>query len=703
MPSRSGSKAIAALVSVILLSVPHSAWSFEELPQDSAYYSEQPPSVIQGSSFLNFSEPISENSIINASWFAEITVLESYGTGLLGNRSLGLLGQIDSEIGDSDGWVDSDEASAFAEMVASARNWTDGQLGGCCSVDYSPMEATEGVLVIVTPPEEGPVNRTNGSWGWVEMANLSGETDHRTMRLVDLPRVGAMVEEVPMRVGLPDGWEVKYSPMFEIIGGDPNGFTVNRSMAPVAFDIRITIGQNGPPTISASRFPNTETYSTLDISSSFSAACSDNPLETPSINWSVSREGLEVAAYESHWIEVTPSELGFSHGETMTVKATCYDFHGATTDWTDSTIVDGIAPVWQGTISVDGANERVLDPDEGVIEVLAGSLLEFEINSSDGSTLPIFLEMFTNLSEGWRQFGNTIQTFQFTAIQGAGVNGADMSISDRHKARNPTEILVALVVTDDAGNSVMDEWTVRVMDSNPPTVIPRLFLESTEVELDDGAHEGDNLSLDLSHSYDDLDAIVDVSWSVWVNDDEVQLGEGWSVSDPIPLPPMPMGPNEIRVNATDSKGNGLSETVQLMVLPMRGAQISVLEASLSQGSGPDGLATLSVVVQNDGSSNAFARVCLSDVCGRWTEQSFSATLEAGPAQETIEFQFEADEANIEELYLHWDSASAGTYGHIPIGVSIEEEGGSQTLLVGLIAITAMASMGYYLTKVKKPE
>jgi len=166
---------------------------------------------------------------------------------------------------------------------------------------------------------------------------------------------------------------------------------------------------------------------------------------------------------------------------------------------------------------------------------------------------------------------------------------------------------------------------------------------------------------------------------------------------------MPMGPNEIRVNATDSKGNGLSETVQLMVLPMRGAQISVLEASLSQGSGPDGLATLSVVVQNDGSSNAFARVCLSDVCGRWTEQSFSATLEAGPAQETIEFQFEADEANIEELYLHWDSASAGTYGHIPIEVSIEEEGGSQTLLVGLIAITAMASMGYYLTKVKKPE
>ena len=95
--------------------------------------------TIDGHSFLNFSGNISQYSSINASWSLEVTVMEGYGTELLENRSLGLLGQIDTIIGNSDGWVDIEESEQFASMVSEARNWTDAESAGCCSFDYQPM------------------------------------------------------------------------------------------------------------------------------------------------------------------------------------------------------------------------------------------------------------------------------------------------------------------------------------------------------------------------------------------------------------------------------------------------------------------------------------------------------------------------------------------------------------------------------------
>ena len=70
---------------------------------------------IWGQSFLNFTDSISPSSQVNATWFAEITVSESYGTDLLENRSMGLLGQIDSHLGNSDGWINSTESQEFSE------------------------------------------------------------------------------------------------------------------------------------------------------------------------------------------------------------------------------------------------------------------------------------------------------------------------------------------------------------------------------------------------------------------------------------------------------------------------------------------------------------------------------------------------------------------------------------------------------------
>ena len=72
---------------------------------------------------------------------------------------------IDSELGDSDGWLSHEEAEDFADMVLMERNWSNAYLGGCCLFDYSPMMAVGAPIVVVQPPEIGPVNRTDVFWG----------------------------------------------------------------------------------------------------------------------------------------------------------------------------------------------------------------------------------------------------------------------------------------------------------------------------------------------------------------------------------------------------------------------------------------------------------------------------------------------------------------------------------------------------------
>jgi hypothetical protein len=658
-----------------------------------------PPPPIWGKSFLNFTSTISPNSFVNATWFAEVTVSEGYGTDLLENRSIGLLGQIDTHLGNSDGWVDSTESQEFSDLVSSSRNWTDSHSGGCCSFDYRSMDVIGDTEISVTPPETGPVNRTNGSWSWTESATMVGTSDGRTLRLIDIPRSGAIVEEVPLEIQLPDDWEYRYSPMSEVISGSPGLFTVNRSQAPVAYDIRITISENLPPTISASSSPFTTSTVPLGKSTTFSASCSDSPLETPQIQWTVSRQGVEVSTYNNSWFEVVPDEIGFSHGEVMSVNATCLDFHGFHSNWIANPIVDGILPTWTATMAVEGSPESALDPARtSPIMVPAGSKIRFDVNSSDDSTLPVRLELYTNISEGWRQSGTSEQTFEFTVNQGHGVNGAYMGIYERHLARDNTTISVALLVSDDAGNTDIGQWTIQVLDSNAPTIIPRLFSNGIEIEIGDDSHENDDLLLNLSHSYDDLDPIDKLSWSIWIDGNETSWSDSdWSISDPIPLPPLLQGDHQITIKSTDSKENTREETIMLTVQPRSGAHIRVVEASLSESSKVGETVILTVVVENEGVDQAFARVCLSDICGRWTEQPIAASLENGPGKGVVEFQFEMENESLDGLYLNWDSASAGTHGTIPLEVDFNAQGGSNTslkllLLAGIIS--AIALMAY---------
>ena len=111
-------------------------------------------------------------------------------------------------------------------------------------------------------------------------------------------------------------------------------------------------------------------------------------------------------------------------------------------------------------------------------------------------------------------------------------------------------------------------------------------------------------------------------------------------------------------------------------------------------------AVLTVIAQNDGSDPAFARVCLSGICGRWTEQPFSSSLQTGPENSLIEFQFEMKNDSLEGLYLHWDSASAGTNGQIPIEVRLdtERENSTDFMFASVITIASISLLYFIMTR-----
>jgi len=690
-------KAFSALITILILTsvisqvIPESRMLIGESESET---DESNQLAFHGQSFLNITGPILPNTPVNASWFAEVTVPESYGTELLENRSLGLLGQIDAYLGNSDGWLDSTESSAFADLVSSARNWTNGESAGCCVFDYSPMIAMDGTDVTVIPPEEGPVNRTGGYWGWTESAVVSGSADGRVLRLIDLPRAGSLIEEVPLEVNLPDGWEFKFSPMAEIIEGEPNRFTVNRSEAPVAYDIRVTIGTNLPPTISATRFPSTTAFIPLEKASSFSASCSDSPLESPDIVWSVTRGGEELATFHNPWFDFMPSEVGIYHGDQINVTATCTDFHGMTSKWTDSVSVDGIPPEWEGEIVLAyGDDQNSHDTLVEMIEIPSGGVIFLDVNGTDDSGIPVRLDLFTNITSDWRQQGVGQRTFQFTVYQGPGVNGADISIEERHKPKEPTLTSVVLRVMDDAGNEAIHEWIVRVLDSSPPTIIAEFRSDGIALDMGDGIHEGEPLKLNLSQSFDDIDSIDSLIWSAWVDGTPLLSGVGWSEIESFDLPNMSQGPHEVVVQSSDSNGNTRNETILFSVLPKLGTHISIVSQSISDDATVGSEATLSVLVENEGTDPAFVRACLDNICSRF-EQIDGSTLDSGPVRTPVELTFLVTNQTMTGLSIQWDSAAAGTNGQIPIELTIDEpEDESENSPYFIMAALLLLSLG----------
>ncbi len=614
-------------------------------------------SDIEGSSYLSITGEIGTESQINATWSASITIREEYGTDLLPNQSIGLRNQIDLHLGNSDGTLDSAEVSAFASLVVSARSWIDSETGGCCSFDNEPMQSSEGTSVSVTPPRTGSVEIENGTWGWNESASLVAQADSRSTRLIDLPRSGSVIEEVPLTISLPHPWEFRYSAMQEIIEGTPSEFTVIRGQSPVYSDIRISIDENQPPSITAERVGAEGSWSMpLDSPTTYSASCTDSALETPSVIWEFGNNGTFVLEARETEQTIIPSELGYSAGDVVSATVTCTDSFSSTVFWYENNIVDGAPPVWYAhftEVQSDGS-QVIHDETQSYISVRSDSQLTMNITSTDDFGQPVLIEVTSNKSQGWRHFSNDELGFTDRFSQGGQINGMHLNVSDRHESKERSVWDLSMTVTDEAGNNESMTWNVLVLDGSPPTIIPEIIAQSVPISPDNPARQGDEVILSLTESFDDIDSIQDLVWAVSLDSEKLVDNGSWEDAEKVQIPPMETGNHLFEIEAWDSSGNRGSISFYLSVAPAFGIDIEVLQQNVI-GEQTEGQTVVFIVtMQNLGATTASGRLCNSANCTDYVMIPGATATSTGVF--SVELNVHLEEVGDYDPYFEWVSS-----------------------------------------------
>ena len=629
------------------------------------------PKEITGYSKLSFIEPLSPNSGVNATWELQISIGENYGTDLLPNQSFGIRTQIDRYLGDDDGNLTVNETSSFSQLLLSARSWNNSELAGCCIFDYGLLVLSSPLDVSITPPPPGPVLSENESrWGWAESADLVASTDQRSTRLLDLPRTGSIVEEIPLIVSLQTPWELKFSAMQEIITGDPSNFSVQRSDSPVYSTIRIAIGQNDPPDVNVNRTGGNSISVPLDSPLSFFSECQDSVLENPQYEWGFSNNGTVVGSVsgtqtknEEMVTTIIPSSLGFLSSDVLSAEINCRDSHGSSSTWYQSVIVDGENPTYEIRLTeiTNSGVEIEHNVSDDILKIRQDSELYVDIIATDSSNLPVSITVTSNKSQGWRQFSIDELHFSTSFTQGVQVNGMHMPVEERHLQREKTLWNVMLNVSDEAGNTVEKTWEVQVEDSSAPVVMPSLFVNSDVMAPSNPPRLGDNLTLFLSDSFDDLDSIDDTMWTISVDGEIYVQDSNWSIAEKTLLPPLEIGGHTINIQAEDSNSNSGNLSFQFSIEPPLGFSIEVTDTSLSEKPSIGNSVTVTVFAKNSYSSVGSARLC------HLTECSDFVLMPGAPyGGFTLQLEVIPDNTGDLDMSIEWIGTEDGESGTIEL-------------------------------------
>ena len=645
---------------------------------------------ILGDSKLTITSPLNPSSNISAEWYANISMREDYGIDLLPNRDLGVRVQIDQNLGNGDGNLSLSEISEFVDIIMGARNLSDSEEIGCCLIDYNSLTPVRDLDIIVYPPAEGSESDSNGSWGWVESGELTGTTDSRTTRILDIPRFGGAIEEIPLRVILPSPWEFRYSAMQSVVEGSPNNFTVFRHQAPVASDIRITLGENYPPSIVASRLTG-NSFIPLHSPTQYNGECIDSALDQPSQWWPVHNNGTMMLSVDGDSLEFTASELNFSHGEVASVVMHCMDSFSSSSNWNENILIDGESPIWDASFEIQIDGETIeIDSSKPIIEVPSGSEFYFRFNAYDSGSLPVEIEVTSDKSENWRHSSFDQLEFMDRFFQGDQVNGMHLNLTERHEAKIPSEYSISLRVTDDASNTVTNDWNIIVTDSSGPTIIPEIFANDTPISPGSPARAGDIIMLSLTQSFDDLDAIDDVIWEIRMNDQVLAEQAIWRDAEKTILPITEAGTYILHVIAIDSEENMEQITWGLAVSPRLGVSISLLETVIIGDLVEGETINIIVTMENSGGDIGSGVLCSGNTCSE--EVLVAAANSGGTGLFSAELHLELNSSNKFDLRFDWTSDQAESNGTLVIEHDYIVQPAWQMPLQVLLAVVVLLAL-----------
>ena len=672
MMRMSVNKSVAVFLTIIVILTP---LSFAESGDDNTN-SEQ--IQISGQATLSLTGDLLPDSQINATWNLEIGIPEEYGTDLLPNQSTGIRLQIDNHLGNSDGNITESEISDFIQLLTNARTWINSEVAGCCMFDYTELALLSPVTVIVSPPSVGPVISTSSeTWGWSESAELMATTDLRTTRLLDLPRTGSLIEEVPLVISIQEPWEFRFSAMQEIISGEPGSFTVLRAESPVYSTIRIAIGENSPPSVTVSRSGGMSISTPLNGTIHFTSECEDSMLETPSFNWRLSNNGTILNSSDGEYdsdgrvvISVNPAQNGYLSGDILSADLTCIDSFGSSSSWYENIIIDGQNPSYDirfTEITSEGIEVQRNESEHSMI-IRSDSELFVDVITSDNSNLPVSVQVVSNKSQGWRHFSNDELYFSAVFNQGEQVNGMHLSVDERHQERTNSHWELILNVTDEAGNTVKRTWDIIVEDSAGPVIIPYITANSTRVGPSEPAREGDNILLTLTESFDDLDNILNTLWTVTINGDQKHTNASWMEAEKIEFSDLGIGIHNVEILATDSLGNSADISFQFSIEPREGFNLEIIQTDISGDQLIGNTINFRASINNYHSSVGSARACYADTCSAYVMIPGATSSSSGY------FEIDADiqllEAGPLDIRIEWIGNEDGESGTLNLNQSI---------------------------------
>ena len=475
--------------------------------------------------------------------------------------------------------------------------------------------------------------------------------------------------------------------MQSVIEGSPNDFTVFRHQAPVSSDIRITLGENSPPSTVASRQTG-NTFIPLDITTHYTGECIDSALDQTTQWWTVHNNGTMMLSVDGDNLEFTASELNFTHGQVASVVMHCMDSFSSSSNWNENILIDGESPTWEASFEIQIDGETIeLDSDKAIIEVPSGSEFYFRFNAHASGSLPVEIEVTSDKSENWRHSSFDQLEFMDRCFQGDQINGRQLNLTERHEAKLPSEYSVSLSVTDDASNTVTNEWTIIVTDSFGPTIIPEIFANDIPISPGSPARAGDSIVLSLTQSFDDLDAIDDVFWEIRMNEQVLAEQAIWRDVEKTILPITDAGTYILHVIATDSSNNMEQITWGLAVSPRLGVNISVLDIVIIGDLVESETINIVITMENTGGDVGSGVLCSASTCSE--EVLVVAANSGGSGIFVAELHLDLISSNNFDLRFDWSSDQAESNGSLVIDHDFIIEPAWQMPLQVLLAVIVL--------------
>ena len=570
------------------------------------------PLTIAGDAHLNILGPIAQSTQMNATWSSSISIPNTLGHPDLSDAHLGIDYQIQNQFGG--------DSNLFMEWLVNETEI------GCCAYDKIDMVGEANVTAF----------SHNASWGWNSTANLTGQGDGRSTRLLWIPITGELTESTDLRISLPSPHEIRYSPQSDYISGLPDDFVIHRGEVPVTGNATIALGTNVAPVAAFHSNQGELPWLPFGQPTEIVSDCTDTSIVEPSPRFILQNGNTTLLDTQSEILYIDSMFLNLTPSIWLNLTLECTDPQGMMTNLSMEVYIDGVLPT--RTLQMAYLHPDDIDPidiDHGgqTLSIPSGAVLSGAVQAGDDSAPPVDIEWTSNKSSGWIQLGIGNHAWNDIFVQGAHVNGQHLSIEDRHQAKPLTVYSLQLNLTDTAENALVQDWDVIVTDRTAPKPRPALSVDGNHYgDLNHPVEGGSPVDVSMSESWDDIDAITQLTWTVELNGELLDTGSSWADVQSFTLPNLLMGRHTLIVNATDSSGNTGTHSMLFVVEPPIGAFYRITNVVKVGDGGPGEPGALDVTLENDGQGESYFRLCYLTECT--TELMAVEASVDGPGQMT---------------------------------------------------------------------